>query len=109
MPLKKRLMRTSGHRQIMSDNYLSNFGLLTNKVQELLKTLTYLKQTNTELNQKLAEPGGGEASQVYLQRISELEEEIRKLKKENKILKEREKIIKNKVERLAVKLEKIEL
>ena len=93
----------------MSDNYLSNFSLLTRKVQELLKTLAYLKQTNTELNAKLAEQCGGESSQVYLQRISELEEEIRKLKKENKILKEREKIIKNKVERLAVKLEKIEL
>lgn len=87
----------------------SQLVLLSQKVRQLLEAFADLQQQNRQLEETLAAARRDGADAGALQRISDLEAEVRQLKKENKTLKEREKLIRNKTERLAVKLGEIDI
>lgn len=87
----------------------SQLVLLSQKVRQLLEAFADLQQQNRQLEEALAAARRDGADAGAVQRISDLEAEVRQLKKENKTLKEREKLIRNKTERLAVKLGEIDI
>lgn len=87
----------------------SQLVLLGQKVRQLLEAFAELQQQNRQLEEALASARRDGADAGAVQRISDLEAEVRQLKKENKTLKEREKLIRNKTERLAVKLGEIDI
>lgn len=87
----------------------SQLVLLGQKVGQLLEAFAELQQQNRQLEEALAAARRDGADAGAVQRISDLEAEVRQLKKENKTLKEREKLIRNKTERLAVKLGEIDI
>lgn len=87
----------------------SQLVLLGQKVRQLLEAFAELQQQNRQLEEALAAARRDGADAGAVQRISDLEAEVRQLKKENKTLKEREKLIRNKTERLAVKLGEIDI
>ncbi|MGH1363240.1 MAG: hypothetical protein ACRBF0_06765 [Calditrichia bacterium] len=87
----------------------SSFSILTEKIAKLLEQVSRISNINSTLREKLSGYEDGLAEKKYLERIAELENDLRKIRKENKTLKERERLIKNKVERLSVKLEKLEV
>jgi len=90
-------------------NSESSFSILTEKIAKLLEQVSRISNINSTLREKLSGYEDGLAEKKYLERIAELENDLRKIRKENKTLKERERLIKNKVERLSVKLEKLEV
>ena len=87
----------------------SQLVLLSQKVRQLLEAFADLQQQNRQLEEALAAARRDGADAGAVQRICDLEAEVRQLKKENKTLKEREKLIRNKTERLAVKLGEIDI
>ncbi|MEL6820613.1 MAG: hypothetical protein AAFP70_02530 [Calditrichota bacterium] len=87
----------------------TSFSSLTANIAKLLEQVSRITHINSTLREKLKSYEEGLAEKKYLERITELENDLRKVRKENKTLKERERLIKNKVERLSVKLEKLEV
>jgi|GEM_PF-6825152 len=87
----------------------TSFSSLTANIAKLLEQVSRITNINSTLREKLKSYEEGLAEKKYLERIAELENDLRKVRKENKTLKERERLIKNKVERLSVKLEKLEV
>lgn len=87
----------------------TSFSSLTANIAKLLEQVSRITNINSTLREKLKGYEEGLAEKKYLERIAELENDLRKVRKENKTLKERERLIKNKVERLSVKLEKLEV